>query len=211
MKRQLDRGTKDEIVEVSTNLDEEEKVFDKEVDPILSVLSRFVISPNTINEETYERANTLLAIYKDVNWNLTTKVEELNDECEEILKEDIAFAIEILDKFDYRVDMGKLEGRLTNLQEVQILQRFIVLAALKVKSYPDDGEKYFNILSLRYINKYKYSENEVLYRLDISKSTFYRQKKKAIKLFGYCLWNIILSQMKQETKTKQIKVVGICN
>jgi len=70
-------------------------------------------------------------------------------------------------------------------------------ALLKVKLYPRKGELYFDIINKCYLVKYKYSENELLDSLQISRTSFYRHKKSAVNLFGVTLWGFILPSLKK--------------
>ncbi|MFA9466605.1 MAG: DUF1492 domain-containing protein [Velocimicrobium sp.] len=57
--------------------------------------------------------------------------------------------------------------------------KLIVTAILKVKEYPSLGEYYFKVLQKTYLSKDKSKETDILYELDLSRSTYYKYKKDA--------------------------------
>ena len=91
------------------------------------------------------------------------------------------------------------------------MANLIVTAILKVREYPTLGECYYNVLQKTYLTKDKTKETDILYDLEISRSTYYKYKKDAVKIFGYCLWQIIIPNMKKERSTQSgqlLPVVG---
>jgi hypothetical protein len=53
-------------------------------------------------------------------------------------------------------------------------------AMLKVRDFPYNGEVYFEILSKCYLNRFKYTETELLELLQLERSSYYDRKKEAI-------------------------------
>jgi hypothetical protein len=43
----------------------------------------------------------------------------------------------------------------------------------------------------------KYSESEILESMNISRSTFFREKKKAVTLLGVILWGFVIPDIKK--------------
>jgi hypothetical protein len=63
-----------------------------------------------------------------------------------------------------------------------------------LKNYPDNGERLFEILQNSYsINKKeKVKEDELLSILNISRTTLYREKRRAIEMLGVILWGFVI-------------------
>lgn len=167
-------------------------------EPIMTVVERYMTNNCSISDAEFQKAKRLLICFKLVLWRISSNIQELDEECSAVMNEDLAYAVEILDKFDYRMDIGKLEGKLVANQETRLMANLIVTAILKVKEYPALGESYFDVLQKTYLTKDKCKETDILYDLDISRSTYYKYKKDAVKIFGYCLWKIIIPNMKRE-------------
>lgn len=180
-------------------------------EPIMTVVEKYMSNQGGISEAEFQKAKRLLNSFKHVLWTINSNIKELDDECRATMNEDLAYAVEILDKFDYRMDTEKLERKLAANQETRLMANLIVSAIFKVKDYPMLGESYYNVLQKTYLSKDKSKETDILYDLDISRSTYYKYKRDAIKIFGYCLWQIIIPNMKKERSTKSgqlLPVVG---
>jgi len=65
---------------------------------------------------------------------------------------------------------------------------------LRLKTYPKKGEAYHKILNATYFSDKKYEEQDLLDMLELSRSTYFRQRKKAISLFGVILWGYVLPE-----------------
>ena len=185
--------------------------FGNDEEPILAVVEKYMTDPGGISDAEFQKAKRLLNGYQQVLWTISSNIKELDDECKATMNEELAYAVEVLDKFDYRMDIGKLEGKLVANQETRLMAKLIVTAILKVKEYPSLGEYYFKVLQKTYLSKDKSKETDILYELDLSRSTYYKYKKDAVKVFGYCLWQIIIPNMKKAKSTQSgqmLPVVG---
>lgn len=169
---------------------------------IMTVVEKYMSNQGGISEAEFQKAKRLLNSFKHVLWTINSNIKELDEECRATMNEDLAYAVEILDKFDYRMDTEKLERKLVANQETRLMANLIVSAIFKVKEYPMIGETYYNVLQKTYLSKDKCKETDILFDLDISRSTYYKYKKDAIKIFGYCLWQIIIPNMKKERSTQ---------
>lgn len=66
-----------------------------------------------------------------------------------------------------------------NLELLNLLEKTLVA----VKDYPEGGYLYYQILQLLYFDNFKYTNDEVMSQLNLSRTTYYRQFKKAVKCF----------------------------
>jgi hypothetical protein len=64
----------------------------------------------------------------------------------------------------------------------------------QLKEYPDDGDKYHDILDHIYIKRTTKSIEKLADIYDVSRSTMYREKNKAIKMFGVILWGFLYDE-----------------
>lgn len=178
-------------------------------EPIMAVVEKYMTNQGGISDIEFQKAKRLLNSFKHVLWTIDSNIKELDEECRATMNEDLAYAVEILDKFDYRLDTDKLERKLVANQETRLMANLIVAAIFKVKEYPILGESYYNVLQKTYLSKDKSKETDILYDLDISRSTYYKYKKDAVKIFGYCLWQIIIPNMKKERSTQSGQVLPV--
>lgn len=178
-------------------------------EPIMAVVEKYMTNQGGISDTEFQKAKRLLNSFKHVLWTIDSNIKELDEECRATMNEDLAYAVEILDKFDYRMDTDKLERKLVANQETRLMANLIVAAIFKVKEYPTLGESYYNVLQKTFLSKDKSKETDILYDLDISRSTYYKYKKDAVKIFGYCLWQIIIPNMKKERSTRSGQVLPV--
>ncbi len=178
-------------------------------EPIMAVVEKYMTNPGGISDAEFQKAKRLLNSFKHVLWIISSNIKELDEECRATMNEDLAYALEILDKFDCRMDADKLERKLTTNQETRLMANLIVTAIYMVKEYPTLGEIYYNVLQKTYLSKDKSKETDILYDLDISRSTYYKYKKDAVRIFGYCLWQIIIPNMKKERSTQSGQILPV--
>jgi AraC-like DNA-binding protein len=103
---------------------------------------------------------------------------------------------------DTNVNEYRFERRMQSIEESKSLIEFVDRALNKLKRYPDNGDLYFHLIRKLYVNNhsFKLDEEDLLEELHISRSTFYREKKKAITLFGVTLWGFALNGILNQTK-----------
>lgn len=55
--------------------------------------------------------------------------------------------------------------------------------------FPEFGKLYYDILQMAYFEKDKKSDQEILEKLNLERSTYYRRTKEAILLCGVLIWD----------------------
>lgn len=162
------------------------------------------------NEMIYHNARLLLEIYSKVLWRLEESMEDLDTECFETDNKHLFDLIDSLIDVETKVNKYRFEQRMQSIEESKSLIEFVDRALNKLKKYPGNGDLYFQIISKLYVynQNNKIYEEDLLEELHISRSTFYREKRKAITLFGVTLWgfdlNGILIRQKSETELRLI-------
>ena len=154
------------------------------------------------NEKIYHNARLLLEIYSKVLWRLEESLEDLDTECFETDNKHLFDLIDSLIDVDTNVNEYRFERRMQSIEESKSLIEFVDRALNKLKRYPGNGNLYFQIISKLYVNNqsFKFDEEDLLEELHISRSTFYREKKKAITLFGVTLWGFALNGILNQVK-----------
>jgi hypothetical protein len=87
-----------------------------------------------------------------------------------------------------------LHEQLEDAEASKVIIDIINSALVRLKTYPKKGEAYYNILNATYFSDKKYEEQDLLDILELSRSTYFRQRKKAISLFGVILWGYVLPE-----------------
>lgn len=150
---------------------------------------------NWMDDKAYHNAKELLKVYSNVVWSLNQNVEELKAEAKEFRDSELINYVNCLMDIDTKVNKEHFQNRLRTVSETNCMVELVSRALLKLRSYPKTGERYFDIINKCYLIKYKYTESEILEELDITRPTFYREKKKAVTLLGVVLWGFIIPEI----------------
>ena len=70
-------------------------------------------------------------------------------------------------------------------------------AMIKVREFPRYGDLYYELLNMRYLNRFVYTESEVLEEMCMERSTYYRRKREAIVVLGFSIWGAPFDEFKQ--------------
>lgn len=150
-------------------------------------------------KDTYRKTDLLLRLYRKVSWGMCERFDDLN----EITYErslDGEDTLSCLLNFAPDKELDIFRSRAENAIQTRTLIDLIDKFAIKMKEYPDSGEMYYSIIDLKYLNYFKYSEDDILEEHDLERSTYYRKKKEAITLLGYILFGISMQDHVQSQK-----------
>ena len=145
----------------------------------------------------YHNTKLLLKLYSKVMWRMSNSIMEMEAECYLARGSRLFDVVDTLIDVDPRVDKARIESRLQSIEDSKSILERIDRALVLLKNYPNDGEKYYEILSKSYLVFVKYSESEILESMNISRSTFFRDKKKAVTLLGVILWGFVIPDIKK--------------
>lgn len=96
--------------------------------------------------------------------------------------------------------------RATAVMQTRVLLELIDRAVMKLRDYPMGGQTYYSIFDLKYLNRWTYTEFEILDMLDLERSTYYRKKKEGTYLLGYILFGYVMPDY-----IKAEKVANMCD
>ncbi len=163
----------------------------------LEALGRIYNFGADADDKFYHNTKLLLKLYSKVLWRMSTTVMEMDEECYLTSGSGLYDVIDTLIDVDPRVEKSRLESRLESLENSKSILVLIDRAMLLLKNYPIEGQKYHDILTKTYMVFVKYSEIEIIEALNISRSTLYRDKKKAINLLGVILWGFVIPDLRK--------------
>lgn len=146
-------------------------------------------------DDVYARAKLLLSIYRDVCWSTAYRAEEMEESLICYCSGQLSEALVYLESFAPQEKKMQFEERVQSLFETRWMIELVDSAMIKVREFPYNGELYFQILSRCYLDKFKYTESELLELFSLERSTFYDRKKEAIYVFGVSLWGDELPKM----------------
>lgn len=148
------------------------------------------------DDTIYQNTALLLELYSKVVWRLKLKMDEMDQECKEMTARSLIETINCLVEVDTRIKVKRLAMRLSSVENSTSIIEFIDICLSKLKDYPNEGQKYYDILFYTYINRTDMPIESVAEIIGVSRSTLFREKKKAINLFGVILWGYIFHEIK---------------
>lgn len=151
------------------------------------------------DEHVYHNTLALLELYSKVLWRINSSLKEMDQECRESTNRKLTELINSMVEIDPRINQKRLNSRLRSIEESKSILDFIDLSMEQLKEYPDDGDKYHDILDHIYIKRTTKSIEKLADIYDVSRSTMYREKNKAIKMFGVILWGFLFEEASNKT------------
>lgn len=155
------------------------------------------------DEQVYHNTMALLELYSKVLWRINNSIQEMDQECKESTNKKLTELINTMVDIDPRINQKRLNSRLQSIEESKSILDFIDLSMFQLKSYPDNGERYFEILDRVYIKRTTKSIEKLAEFYHVSRSTMYREKNKAIKMFGVILWGFLYEEAKDKMKLNE--------
>jgi hypothetical protein len=146
------------------------------------------------DDKVYHDAHLLLNIYSDVLWGINNSYTNIVCECKEIYGNSSVAVLNVMTEFGSDLKAKLLHEQLEDAEASKVIIDIINSALLRLKTYPKKGEAYYKILNATYFSDKKYEEHDLLDMLELSRSTYFRQRKKAISLFGVILWGYVLPE-----------------
>ena len=152
-------------------------------------IHRICMLSGTNEDEMYVLGKALLTLFRDVcrnnQFDADDMIEKLCSDSEET-DEDKRWS-EAITRLEYFATEGmrkRYEEEINNILQTGWLTRIMDALKAKVYSFPDYGPDFVTILSLTYLNTFKYTIEEIEEATCFSKATIYRHKKRAIIMFG---------------------------
>src|SRR5699024_11527729 len=92
----------------------------------------------------YEKIKTLMSDYQDLILENQMVLEELEQECQDKINENMAYALQYMDAYDYRMHIGHLKKEMNNVILIYGLCDMVHRAMTLVKYFtPNFGEEYY--------------------------------------------------------------------
>lgn len=142
-------------------------------------------------EPLIKQTKTVLKIYRRVMWALSDMEWDLHGRLADAGWNDYGTGITYLTTFVPDIDLKQFEARVCRLMESKSLMEFIDASILRLGRYPKHGAVYHDIVYLQYLAQDSSREPEILEKLCLERSTFYRRKREALYLLGLCLFGLL--------------------
>ena len=150
-------------------------------------------------DQYYTKIRDLMNDYQGLIAENQMVLEELEQECQEMINENMAYALQYMDAYDYRMDIGHLRREMNNLMLIYGLCDMVHRAMTLLKYFtPMCGEEYYEIIYTCFCRSRKHSDADVMLELGMSRATFYRKKKEALRYLGYYFFDIVVPQSRSK-------------
>jgi hypothetical protein len=148
-----------------------------------------------IDEDLYHNTEMLLEIYKMVFFRVKRKINQLDEECYITDRKRLTDLVDSLIDCDTRIDKAKLYDRLISIEESLSLMEIMEDALIALKDYPDHGGVYSQILRYRYFDSFENTHEEIQELCNLSRTSYYRLRKKAIRSYAVMLWAYTIPEL----------------
>lgn len=144
-----------------------------------------------VTDEMYKNAEMLLDLYRKVKFRVYRNLEEIDEELYIENRKNLTLLLNNILDFDSTIEKRRIQERLASNNFNLCLLEIMEDALLIVKRYPDDGELFYRLLRYRYFDSFKNTNEDVMMMLeDMPYTTYYRKRKKAIRLYAAMLWGV---------------------
>ncbi len=149
---------------------------------------------------TYEKAKAVLGIYRNVVWAMKARSGLMF--CESIASygKDIDSALMFLETFAPEQARQDFQNRVTNLFETKWLIEIIDQAMERIAEYPIHGATYRKIIYHYFLSEEKETDDGLMQKLHLERTSYYQKKKEAIALVGVAIWGYAIPSLLQEQK-----------
>ena len=130
----------------------------------------------------------ILSLYRQVYWELESKISFSFYENKENTKLTSETACIFLSKFSPTDVKKHFNSKTLNILETKLLLLIIYDACDRLKSFPNYGEIYYQIIYNYYISDPKHNDEYSMRKLLIGRSIYYQRKKEATILLGIIIW-----------------------
>lgn len=141
----------------------------------------------------YHNTEMLMKNYRHIIWQTECEAGRIADELNLPLRNLDA----ILSRIDAEIGMGnrRIEGKLESLNKLRALVDRVNEALSLLKKKPDNGDKLYEVIYLTFITPEKLTQNDILYRLDMSRRHYYRLREQALTVLSIRLWAAPTSEL----------------
>lgn len=164
-------------------------------------LKKFDLTAQVTDEEL-AKTQALLRLYAPVMRQAARNLDEFEEECYEMRSQSITDFINLAIDYDNDADRKRIAGRLASMGHSMQLLSLLEETLLLVKNDPA-YEDYYELLRTRYFDVYCKSNEDAFLTLGISSATYYRNIKKAVRVFASNLWCVVIPDLMIREQLKE--------
>ena len=143
---------------------------------------------NVSKHEAYKKTCELLSMYRELRWFATVRAKEEIDTISECGDGNLENALVVLEIFASGEKRRKIKENVNSLFFTKRLIAIIDEAIIKLRSFPFDGECYYEIIKDNYLSPLSLSQEAIAEKHHYERSEYYQKKKQAIFLVALSIW-----------------------
>lgn len=134
----------------------------------------------------YEKIKILMSDYQNLILENQMVLDELEQECQDKINENMAYVLQYMDAYDYRMPIGHLKKDMNNVILIYGLCDMVHRAMTLLRYFTTNfGEEYYDVLYGCYYRNRKVADVDIMIELGMGRATFYRKKKVALRYLDY--------------------------
>lgn len=139
-------------------------------------------------EIAYRKTIELLSMYRELRWFTTVRAKEEVEELVECGNGDLENTLIVLEIFASGGKRRKYKDNINSLFYTKRLINIIDASIMKLKNFPRDGNKYFEIVKDNYLGSSVLSQEAIIEKHHYERSEYFQKRKEAILLIAIDLW-----------------------
>lgn len=149
-------------------------------------------------EAVWHRTKKLLTIYRKVVWSIKGQANNMVAESVATYGRSLEEALSFLYDFAPLDKKQDFESKVQYMFETKWLIDLIDKSLIHVRSYPDKGDIYYEIIYNVFLGEKRINDTDCMGLINMEKTTYYQRKKEAIYLMGIALWGYAIPEIRQE-------------
>ena len=154
----------------------------------MQMIQNIIGDMEAVSEEAYKNTELLLEQYTKVMFRIEKNIIDIDYELyAEEGKHLKAMLYELVD-FDATAEKRRIQDKLLNNDLNMCLLEIMRDSLIALRDYQKNGQTYYRLLKYRYFEAGNTNEDVMLMLDDMPSTTYYRNRKKAIRLYATMLW-----------------------
>ena len=158
-----------------------------------------------VTEEAYKNTELLLEQYTKVMFRIEKNIVDIDYELYVVEGKHLKEMLYELVDFDSTAEKRRIQEKLLNNDMNLCLLEIMRDSLLALRDYPKNGQLYYRLLKYRYFESGNTNDDVMLMLDDMPSTTYYRNRKKAIRLYATMLWAFTRPE-KVEVKMEEIHI-----
>lgn len=153
-----------------------------------------------IAEKHKKTMKKLFRFYRKLIEESEQAVEETDQQCQDQINQDMAYALQYLDVCDIGVAMKRLSAAMKDVVFLYGLTDMMERGLVFVRRFVlDKREIYSMIIRSYFFSSSDVTDKDVMEKLPgmISRRQYYREKKETIRVMGYYFFEMVIPQMQR--------------